>query len=240
MYISGKIYNWSFLGLAKNAACSRHPSGTSLLLSCRVCYTEQRHFHDVLAIPFASDKVNDRPQTLKVVRYLWNDISRVYVSVLSMKKLHSPSCPCIKPLYRPKRVCYKLKANKGSLDQPPAFIPAGPADPSPDYKAIDASLLNKSITHLFRQRMVAKLGADSQLQGYISITNNMLLPRQHYRSNYKAAVCEKISFPLLWHDLKACSAHCCANGRQRAMRIHLLAFKILGAGMMRSLTLQGS
>ena len=45
------------------------------------------------------------------------------------------------------------------------FIQAGPSEPSPDYSAIDGSLLNRSITHLFRQKMVANIGADSHLQG---------------------------------------------------------------------------
>lgn len=47
----------------------------------------------------------------------------------------------------------------------PDIARKGPTDPVPSYAAVDATPLNKVIMALFRRKMVAAIGADSQLQG---------------------------------------------------------------------------
>jgi hypothetical protein len=42
---------------------------------------------------------------------------------------------------------------------------AGPATDVPDYTEIDSQLLNKIVMALFRNKMVAAIGSDSQLSG---------------------------------------------------------------------------
>jgi hypothetical protein len=42
---------------------------------------------------------------------------------------------------------------------------AGPVDPVPDYTAIDSQPLNQVVMALFRRKMVAAIGSDSQLTG---------------------------------------------------------------------------
>lgn len=49
------------------------------------------------------------------------------------------------------------------------LVVAGPASPPPDYSAIDAQPLNRVIYSLFRGRMAAAIGSDSQLEGYDAI-----------------------------------------------------------------------
>ncbi|WIA15386.1 hypothetical protein OEZ85_002048 [Tetradesmus obliquus] len=46
---------------------------------------------------------------------------------------------------------------------------AGPAEPVPDYAAIDSQPLNQVVMALFRRKMVAAIGSDSQLSGYEAI-----------------------------------------------------------------------
>lgn len=56
----------------------------------------------------------------------------------------------------------------GGAAPPPApggLVAAGPSSLPPDYSAIDAQPLNRAVYGLFRRRMVAAIGADSQLQG---------------------------------------------------------------------------
>jgi hypothetical protein len=53
-------------------------------------------------------------------------------------------------------------------DGAPAAQPlraAGPGTPPPDYAAIDAQPLNRVVMALFRRKMVAAIGSDSQLEG---------------------------------------------------------------------------
>ena len=45
------------------------------------------------------------------------------------------------------------------------FLEAGPRDVAPDYTATDKQPLNRLTMHLFRTKMVAHLGTDSQYQG---------------------------------------------------------------------------
>lgn len=42
---------------------------------------------------------------------------------------------------------------------------AGPLTAEPDYAEIDSQPLNKVVMQLFRNKMVAAIGADSQLSG---------------------------------------------------------------------------
>lgn len=42
---------------------------------------------------------------------------------------------------------------------------AGPASPEPGYTAIDGQPLNQLVMGLFRKKMVAAIGRDSQLDG---------------------------------------------------------------------------
>jgi hypothetical protein len=44
---------------------------------------------------------------------------------------------------------------------------AGPVDPVPDYTAIDSQPLNQIVMALFRRKMVAAIGSDSQLTGCV-------------------------------------------------------------------------
>jgi len=50
-----------------------------------------------------------------------------------------------------------------------AYRDAGPQAPPPRYDAVDAQALNQGVMGLFRRKMVAELGRDSQLEGYDAI-----------------------------------------------------------------------
>lgn len=52
-----------------------------------------------------------------------------------------------------------------------AFTPAGPGSPKPveTYRKIDSQPMNRAIMTLFRKKMVAALGRDSDRQGYDAI-----------------------------------------------------------------------
>jgi hypothetical protein len=47
------------------------------------------------------------------------------------------------------------------------FRQAGPPTPPPDYSAIDAAPLNRAVMALFRAKMVAALGSDSEQEGCV-------------------------------------------------------------------------
>ena len=46
---------------------------------------------------------------------------------------------------------------------------AGPGDNAPDYSEIDSSPFNQTIMALFRRKMVARIGEDTDEQGYAGI-----------------------------------------------------------------------
>lgn len=46
---------------------------------------------------------------------------------------------------------------------------AGPSDPAPSYTRIDNAPWNKQITALFRRKMIAKIGEDTEEKGYDGI-----------------------------------------------------------------------
>lgn len=46
---------------------------------------------------------------------------------------------------------------------------AGPSEPAPSYDDIDNAPWNKQITALFRQKMIAKIGEDTEEEGYDGI-----------------------------------------------------------------------
>lgn len=46
---------------------------------------------------------------------------------------------------------------------------AGPSDAAPDYSSLDSSPVNQTIMALFRRKMVARIGEDTDEQGYAGI-----------------------------------------------------------------------
>lgn len=55
------------------------------------------------------------------------------------------------------------------------FRQAGPPTPPPDYSAIDAAPLNRAVMALFRAKMVAALGSDSEQEGCVFLDDELLM-----------------------------------------------------------------
>ena len=54
-----------------------------------------------------------------------------------------------------------------ALEQKAGVFPrAGPSEPPPAYESIDSQPVNRAIMSLFRRKMVAAIGRDSENQGY--------------------------------------------------------------------------
>ena len=54
-----------------------------------------------------------------------------------------------------------------ALHQIPDTLPrAGPSDPAPSYESIDSQPFNRAIMSLFRRKMVAAIGSDTDAQGW--------------------------------------------------------------------------
>jgi hypothetical protein len=73
-----------------------------------------------------------------------------------------PSSAAPRPPRRPRLAPAGAAASDGT---PPALRQAGPQAPAPDYAPIDAQPLNRVVMALFRRKMVAAIGSDSQLEG---------------------------------------------------------------------------
>ena len=53
-----------------------------------------------------------------------------------------------------------------------ALSKAGPKDPAPSYGAIDSQPFNRAIMSLFRRKMVAAIGSDTDAQGWGVLLSN--------------------------------------------------------------------
>eukprot|EP00879_Flechtneria_rotunda_P011353 GHRR01011858.1.p1 GENE.GHRR01011858.1~~GHRR01011858.1.p1 ORF type:complete len:171 (+),score=34.61 GHRR01011858.1:187-699(+) len=88
-------------------------------------------------------------------------------SLSCCRQLNAGQAQCCKSVQQPmptlRRPSSPAHACKAGIRQ------AGPGTPEPNYTSIDSQPLNKLVMALFRAKMVAAIGQDSQLQGYDAI-----------------------------------------------------------------------